>query len=492
MVIPIYNMYKKGINAVLLALCLVLAGACMDEETFDTGAGDMLTFSIDTLRLDTVLAGVGTPTRSFMIYNRNSDGVSITDVGFADGRSNGFRVNVDGMYINEGLSRSIDCRKDDSLRVFVELTPEAFDSDLPVEISTELVFTLANGVRQSVVLSAWSQNVTVLSHVRIQTDTVLTARRPYLIYDSLTVEAGATLTIEAGAVFYFHSDAGLRVDGILRAIGERGKKIVMRGDRTDLMFVNQPYDRVPNQWVGMRFGSESYNNVLNYCDIHSAGDGIVCEASDVTQTKLRMENTVLHNMGGDGLRAVSSKIFVGNCQITNADGNCITIYGGDAEFIHCTVGQFYPFDGMRGSALVYSNELNGEPCPIERLYFRNCIISGYAEDEIFAHASTSGEGVAFNYGFFNCLLDTPEIVDDAQVAGCAWDRTGNAVVRDENFRDFNTAYLLYDFRLVEKSLAVGLGDATVTAQYYPEDMNGISRLADGQSDAGCYEYVAEE
>lgn len=485
-------MYKKGLCGWLVLMCALLLGACMDEETFDTAAGDRLSFSVDTLRLDTVLAGVGTPTRSFMIYNRNSDGVSITDVSFADGRSEGFRVNVDGMYINDGLSGSIDCRKDDSLRVFVELTPEAFDSDLPVELTARLVFTLANGEQQSVVLTAWSQNVTVLRHVRIQTDTVLSARRPYLIYDSLTVASGATLTIEAGAVLYFHSDAGMRVDGTLKAMGERGKKIVMRGDRTDLMFEGQPYDRVPNQWVGIRFGTESFNNVLNYCDIHSAGDGIVCDASDVTQMKLRMENTVLHNMGGDGLRAVGSRLFVGNSQITNADGNCITIYGGDAEFVHCTIGQFYPFDGMRGSALVYSNELSGDPCPIERLYFRNCVITGYAEDEIFAHASTLGEGVAFNYGFFNCLLDTPEIVDDAQVTGCAWDRTGNAVVRDGNFRDFNTARLLYDFRLSDQSLAIGLADATVTAQYYPEDMNGVSRLDDGRSDAGCYEYVAGE
>ena len=134
----------------VLAAALLL-GACMDEEKFDTRAGDRLAFSKDTLRLDTVISGIGTPTAFFMVYNRNDHGVSIADVSFLDGRSQGFRVNVDGMYINDGLSQTIDCPKRDSLRVFVELTPAVNDSDEPVELEAKLLFTLTNGVQQQVV-----------------------------------------------------------------------------------------------------------------------------------------------------------------------------------------------------------------------------------------------------------------------------------------------------------------------------------------------------
>jgi hypothetical protein len=480
---------KKVFYLLLLTAAVLTMGSCMDDESFDTPESARLDFSVDTLRLDTVIAGIGTPTSYFMVYNPNSKGVSITNIYFKNNRSNGFRVNVDGMYVDGGLAQSVDCRSKDSLRAFVELTPEAFDDDNPVKISATLIFHLANGVEQPVELEAWSQNVVVLRAQHITDDVTFDRKRPYLIYDSLTVDKGVTLTIAAGARLMFHSNAGMRVDGTLKAQGEAGNPVVFRGDRTDLMFVNQPYDRVPNQWQGIRFTRESYGNVLNHCDIHSGSYGVVCDSADLSLEKLRVENSVLTGMSGNVLTLYHSKVFVGNSQITNAGGDCVAVYGGDADFIHCTIGQFYPFSGERGSALTYTNEYNHTAYPLEKLYFRNCIISGYADDEIFGSKSADFPDAAFNYGFFNCLLDTPEITDDSQVLGCAWDKTDNPVSRDKNFFKFDNATLLYDFRLSAKSLAVGLGDISVTSQYYPQDMNGVDRLSDGQSDAGCYEHV---
>ena len=482
-------MKKKNFGIYLSLLVALLLGSCMSEEKFDTGGGDKLTFSTDTLKMDTVIAGVGTSTKYLMIYNRNSDGVSITNVTFEGGVNNGFRVNVDGVYINNGFSGTIDCRKKDSLRVFVELTPTQTNSDEPVPMSSNLIFTLANGISQKVTLTASVQDVTVMRGVHIQKDTTLSARRPYLIYDSLTVEQGATLTLAAGTRYYFHSNAGLRVDGCLQAQGTLQEPVVLRGDRTDLMFVNQPYDRISNQWQGIHFTKNSYGNHLNNCDIHSGHDGIVCDSSDVTREKLRLENSIVHNMAGDCLRAFASKIFVGNSQITNAASHCVSIYGGDADFIHCTVANFYPFSGLRGTALFYTNEYNGEACPIVQAFFRNCLITGYSQDEITGAKSEKFEGAAFNYGFYNCLLNTPEIKDDAMVVNCAWDNDKNKVFREGNFPKFNTDALIFGFSLVEKSAAIGRGDIAVTGSYYPVDRLGISRLSDGGSDVGCYEYV---
>lgn len=472
----------------VLAAALLL-GACMDEEKFDTRAGDRLAFSKDTLRLDTVISGIGTPTAFFMVYNRNDHGVSIADVSFLDGRSQGFRVNVDGMYINDGLSQTIDCPKRDSLRVFVELTPAVNDSDEPVELEAKLLFTLTNGVQQQVVLSAWSQDVVVLRALHVTADTTLAARRPYLVYDSLTVDEGATLTLAAGTLFYFHSNAGLRVDGTLCAEGTMERPVVLRGDRTDLMFENQPYDRVSNQWQGIRFTAASYGNRLNWCDVHSGTYGIVCDSSDVSRLKLRIENSIVHNMGGDCLSATDSKIMVGNSQLSNAAKCCVRLVGGDAEFVHCTIAQFYPFDGLRGPALEYSNHRGEVGHPLLRAHFVNCIITGYSDDEIFGLQWDGHPETDFNYGFYNSLLDTPEVVDDAAIVLCQWDRSGNPVKREGNFTKFNLDALLFDFSLVEKSLAVGAADASVTLSYYPRDRRGTARMADGQADAGCYEYL---
>ena len=45
-----------------------LAG-CADDESFSTSRGDV-SFSVDTLKMDTTFSNVPTPTRSFWVYNR--------------------------------------------------------------------------------------------------------------------------------------------------------------------------------------------------------------------------------------------------------------------------------------------------------------------------------------------------------------------------------------------------------------------------------------
>ncbi len=482
-------MMHKLLSTILMALfvcgCLF---SCMDEEKFDTPAGAALDFSIDTLKFDTVLANVSTPTKYFMAYNHNKKGIRITDVGFGSDGSKGFRVNVDGLYINDGLLQPIERRKGDSLRVFVELTPEAFDKDEPQEIYAHLIFTLSNGIQQKIVLTAFSQNVNVMRNVRITCDSILTAKRPYLVYDSLTVAQGATLTLQAGTKLYFHSDAGLRVDGSLKAEGTLEHPIIFRGDRTDLMFENQPYDRVPNQWQGIRFTASSYANKMNYCDVHSGNYGIICDSSDINREKLKLENSVIHNVGNNCLTLFSTKAFIGNTQITNAANYCIAIYGGNTDFVHCTIANCYPFEATRSGALYYSNEFNDLPYPIEKVFFRNSVITGYSEDEIYGNKSEKYPDAAFNYGFYNSLLDTPEIKDDEQIVNCKWDNPKNKVCREGNFPKFNHAALIYSFRLVKESVAINLGDETITSIYYPNDRLGYPRLFDGQSDAGCYEF----
>ena len=464
--------------------------SCISEEKFDTAGGDRLAFSKDTLRMDTVLSGMATATKQLMVYNRNSDGISIRNIAFENGVSNGFRVNVDGMYINDGMTESIDCRKDDSLRVFVELTPAQTGEDEPAVVTSSLVFTLANGISQKVILTASIQDVIILRGVHISRDTTLQAHRPYLIYDSLTVDEGAVLTLAAGTRYYFRSNAGLRVDGTLRAEGTLQSPVTLRGDRTDLMFENQPYDRISNQWRGIHFTGTSYGNHLDYCDVHSGHDGIVCDSSDIAREKLRVENSIVHNMGGCCLKATACKLFAGNSQITNAESHCVSLCGGDADFVHCTIANFYPFSAFRGSALFFTNERDSRAYPIARAYFRNCLITGYSEDEIMGEKSTTYPDAAYNYGFFNSLLDTPEMEADEQVVNNTWDSSKNEVHREGNFPDFNLDALIYDFKMVEKSKAHNCGDVNVTSSYYPYDRLGIQRLSDGQSDAGCYEYVA--
>ncbi len=473
---------------IIVVFFAILLAACVEEEKFETAAGDRLTFSVDTLKMDTAIAGTNSVTRRFTIYNNNSDGISITNVAFLNGITDGFSAIVDGTHVDGNIPVSIDCRSKDSLLAFVQITPAESGQDDKVLHEAVLVFTLANGVSQTVVLQAYSQDVIWLKDIHVQSDMTLSAQRPYLIRDSLTIENGATLTLEAGVRLMFPANAFMRVKGRLVTNGTLDKPVVLRGDRMDYMFEDQPYDRISEQWQGIIIAPSSFGNNLCYCDIHSGSYGILCEKSDkIEEEKLRMENCIIHNVSGNGLEAYNAKLFIGNTQISNAGGNCVCLYGGDNEFVHCTIAQFYPFSGLRGEALYYTNHKNKDNYNLLNAKFSNCIITGYSDNEISGEQLEGYGKGAFNYYFQNCLLNTGEVVDE-NLINILWDKPSNKVSRAGNFPNFNLDALSYDFSLDSLSVAIGAGDPTITQLYYPLDRRGKNRLEDGKSDAGCYEH----
>ncbi len=473
----------------LCTLLLTLTAGCWQDEEFSTAPTDLLRFSTDSVNFDTVISGQPTNTRTFMVYNPNARSLRISRAFLGRGTESVFRVNIDGTFLENGEASNFELYAEDSLRVFLEMTAPVSDSDEPVAVEDELTFVLESGQTQSVTLTAYGQDVVVLKGWTVTADTTLTARRPYQVYDSLVVAPDVTLSLPAGARLYFHPDARLIVHGTLRAEGALGNEVMMRGDRMGNMFSNQPYDLIPGQWGGIVLTSGSYGNIFNYCDIHSGSFGLRCDSADVSREKVRIENSVLHNVSGDVLTARACSLFVGNSQLTNAGGNCVTLYGGSSRFVHCTIANFYAFTGGRGVALSYTNADGSIPYPLHQAEFLNCLITGYGEDEIMGAQSADHADLPFNYLFRNCLLDTPEFVDE-QVQNCLWDNDEAAVWREGNFSPaFDLDRLLFRFSLDSLSSAVGNADPTVTQTYYPYDRLGRSRLDDGRSDIGCYELL---
>ena len=119
--------------------------------------------------------------------------------------------------------------------------------------------------------------------------------------------------------------------------------------------------------------------------------------------------------------------------------------------------------------------------------FRNSTITGYNDDDIMGWYSDESKGVAYNYSFSHCLLNTPKVDDDPGFVACAWESDSKETKRAANFPHFNLPELIFSFALAEKSLAVGIADPQLTSIYYPTDRLSRPRLTDGQSDAGCYE-----
>ena len=138
--------------------------SCDDNEDFTTSPSAKLTFPADTLRLDTALTVVSSPTYSFTVHNRTSKGIRITNVALANPESSGFRVNVDGTFINEDYDYAIEVRSHDSIAVWVDITPRFQDSDDPVLVTDRLMFTLESGVVQT--RSGW-QKARLLPYRRV-------------------------------------------------------------------------------------------------------------------------------------------------------------------------------------------------------------------------------------------------------------------------------------------------------------------------------------
>lgn len=65
----------------LSAFCILLiAASCTDDESFSTSRSDLLTFTTDTVKMDTVFSKVPAATKSFWIYNNSTDGIRCTKV----------------------------------------------------------------------------------------------------------------------------------------------------------------------------------------------------------------------------------------------------------------------------------------------------------------------------------------------------------------------------------------------------------------------------
>ncbi|MDY6205861.1 MAG: right-handed parallel beta-helix repeat-containing protein [Prevotella sp.] len=481
----------KKLNVIYaFIVSLALLTACNDDDTFTLNTTNRLMFSVDTVRLDTVFSRIPTSTKTFWVYNQSGDGIRCTNVRLEKGNQMGFRVNVDGIYLGETSGyqvNDIEVRNKDSIRVFVELTSAMANQLQPKEIEDNLIFQLESGVQQKVNINAWIWDAEVWKDKVISNDTTIQPNQPIIVYGKVKIEEDATLSLAAGTTLYFHDGAGMDVYGRLISQGTVDNNVVLRGDRLDRMFDNLPYDRVSGQWDGIRFYETSYNNFIDYTDLHSAKDGIVCDSSSVDQLKLTLQNSIVHNCKGYGVRSISSQINIINCQITNSLMDCVSIVGGKVLINHCTIAQFYPFNAERGAALWCSNYLGDIKYPLDDLTCYNSMITGYADDVVYLISQKDDE-TPMNYRFDHCLLRTPQPKEaNDKMTEIIWeDNTKEAFEGKKNFRLLNTDDLLYDFRLDSISKAIDSGNANYTTIM---DRLGIAR--DEKPDLGCYEYVKQ-
>lgn len=439
---------KRIFFFLILTLAFV---ACADDDSFSASSALRLDFPSDTVKLDTVFSSTSSSTYSFWVHNRNQEGIKLQSVRLKRGNQTGFKVNVDGIYLdnsNGSQTNEIEIRKNDSILVFVEITPFETYSTVPESITDYLVFLHESGVEQSVCLQAWAWDAVKCYSPVIEADSVIESDKPLLIYGDFTVKEGAHLTIR-NTTLYFHDGAGLEVYGTLYT-----DNCVMRGDRLDRMFSYLPYDRVPGQWNGVRLYATSSNNVLNNTQIRNSCQGLVCDSAaiDSVSYRLKMQQCIVHNCQGDGVKLSNAHVRLENCQLSNAMGDCLNINGGIVEIDCCTLAQFYPFVGGRGAALYFSNEFS----PLYSLSCQGSILTGYDDDVIIGQQASAD--VPFDYSFRTSLLRTPQVEGDSiHFNDIIWESPTDSIQGKAHFVKIDEDNLDYDFHLDSLSTAQGLG-----------------------------------
>ncbi len=486
----LYIMMKIYKYIILVAVVLMGITACSDEN-FSSSPSLKLTFSTDTISFDTIFSKVPSSTRTMWVYNKSGNGLRCNNIRLLNGNQTGYRVNVDGIYLSSStgyMTQNVEIRNNDSIRVFVELTSPQNGLLEPRRLQDKLLFTLESGNVQEVLLDAYSWDAEEVNNLVVSENTVLESKSPLLVNGMIKVEKGAVLTIEAGQTIYFNSNAGIEVAGTLILKGTPEKNVTLRGARLDNMFDYLPYDLVSGQWKGIHFLETSYDNKIEYADIHSTMDAIVCDSSDISKTKLDIENSIIHNCQGYGVKSIYSSININNSQITNTQKDCVAIFGGNANVANSTLAQFYPFDSKRGAALRFANILNKKSLPLHSMQCVNSIVTGYAEDVLKGEYDKTEN--TFNYMFTNCILRTPEIKDEETAkyfVDIIWENVEDTVSGGEkNFKlvDINTQH--YDFHLSERSKAI---DASNVSFATKKDRDGNPR--DEKPDIGCYEFRKE-
>ena len=479
---------KNRLLYIVLFTLSVLLYACSDYDSFSNDSSFRLEFSDDTVRFDTLVSTISSPTKTLYVFNKNSNGIRITNVRLLKGSESLFRVNVDGEYLVQGSGNDYLIRKNDSILVRIEVTmPENGTTDT-VSYSDELLFSLENGAQQRVLLTAGSFDAYIIHGMIIDTDITLKTDKPYLIYDSLVVAKGATLNLLSGTTLLMHDSTSVEIYGQINARGTIEKPVVFRGARTDRMFDYLFYDNMPSRWKGITIHKGSFNNHFVNCDLHSGRWGIKVESYTFSQLSLTLQNCVIHNVGGDGLRLENCATEILNSQISNTLGDCVYILGGANIFRHCTIAQYYPLSYDRGDAMFVANvDENNVHHQLSTLEVFNCVITGYADDVIMGEIS-SDYNDSENYSFRNCFLRTVGDNDEKHYFGCKFDNEKMALVGEKNFKVFDTHNFIYDFTPDSLSEIRNMADPLLMNSLI-YDRLGRSRTADEAPDAGCYEYL---
>lgn len=377
----------KYLIPIILILVAFSLSECRKKETILTDRSAKLEFSTDSILFDTIFTTVGSTTKRFKIYNRNSQKMVISDIRLARGTNSNFRINVDG-YAGPNIS-NIEIEGNDSLFVFVQVTVDPNNATTPLVIYDQILFN-TNGNDQLVILEAWGQDAYFHKNEVICGSVTWPNDKPHVLYGIVAVGypdicENSSLTIQPGTLVHGHVGSTLiTYRSTLNAVGIAGNPVTFRGDRLENYLLYHA-DSVSGQWRGLYFFEARESRIEN-ATIRNAVIGIQADtlisANYINLNKVKVENSLYAGIVSQGANMKAENCLFGN----SGQHSGVVSIGGDVSFNHCTFGNHWNEGVRKTAALLFTDyyEVNGSKIhrPFTKADFTNCIIYGNVENEV--------------------------------------------------------------------------------------------------------------
>ena len=474
-----------------LAILFFISFTACKKEKLLTDSNATLEFSDDTIAFDTVFTSVGSATEVFVVRNTYDQPVNISSLYIASGEGSNYRLNVNG---TPGKSFSdVEIGANDSIWIFVEVTVDPNSQTTPLIVEDAIVFN-TNGHQQHVILDAYGQDAHFFpssdcGEEKSQCTPLFklkncpgggnqfhwTNDKPYVIYGYAILDAGCTLTIDAGVRVHFHTNSGLIITSSAQLIvnGTKDNPVTFEGDR-----LGSDYKDVPGQWDRIWFsnidqidlapcpieitrGPGSKGSIVDYAIIKNGYVGIQADTfGSPTDYVVEINNTIIKNFASTAFYGNGSFVSANNSVFANC-GEFLSYLsiGGGYRFLHCTFANYWSHSNRSTPSMVVNDYyVDGESVlhirPITA-YFGNCIVYGNQDTEIGFDTVPTGNYVTLIMN--NCLM---KIDNDTYNGNMGYYNqvTKDYRNQDPNFKDIDNNYYKTD----SISPAFNHGDLTIT------------------------------
>ena len=437
-------------------IAIIFWSSCKNDFNFEISSGN-LSFSKDTVYLDTIFSNIGSSTYNLKVYNNSDENIIIPNINLGEGESSYYRLNVDGIY-GSGSSagkyfENIELLANDSLYIFIETTVDI--GNLSTQSSqflytdyiqfnngedlqkVELVTLIKDAVfiypqryfdnqSNQYIIETLSFDVdgdgindetNIEGRFLNESELNFTSEKPYVIYGYAAVPENEILTINSGSRIHFHANSGLIVTngGSLKINGEFSSdqetlenEVIFEGDRLEPIF-----EDIPGQWGTIWLLDGSLDNEIHYTTIKNSSIGLYVSGDyEHDQEKLFITNSKIYNSSNFGILAKGSSIDAKNLIINNSgQSSFAATYGGRYNFTHSTITNYWNSGFRQFPTLLLNNYLidsEGQTYnnDVFQAYFNNCIIYGDQNIELLIEQLDNSN---LDYKFNNCLLKFSDV-----------------------------------------------------------------------------------